>query len=636
MTVSSTSSASSSLISFSGVGSGLPISQIIEALMTVESQPVERMYTEQSKIQTSKTTLGTLGTKFSSLRSSLEKFTDANLASVFDIFSKRTASSSDSAIASITATNSAAVQNATLKVINLATATTAKSTNKPGQVITGDELVSKLGNSSAIVTTEDDDGNDVGTTFSIYVDNKKYTYNLDETTTLNGAGDPNSIVNQINNNSGGILTASVVDGKFKIDVDNSSSNHDVKLGSSSDTSNFLNIMQLNTKVYEADGVTTDYFVSTNQLSAIDTSGTVVGAGATAKLSGVVTAGDFTIGKATFTIDENTKLSDLIAQINSDEDAGVVAQYDARTNSMKLTSKDPGATYINLSNDNLEGDSANKSNFLAVMGLTVSNEGNPDDNTIASGSQTLGKNATVELNGNTIEATSNTIGSDISGMVGVTIKLNGITPSTTNGTTTVELGVKQDTSSLVDSVNNFVSKFNDLVSSIDTNTSSSGDLKYDYSLIRFKNDVRSSIFNSVSGLSTYNSLATIGISTGAIGTSVDTKTNSLQLDSAKFLEALSKNPAEVKALLIGDKSKGITGVFQTLEAKVESALDPENGYISSRKTAMDAQLTVLQRTIESSEERLKARRETLTKQYNSMDQLISQMKAQNSLSSYGIY
>jgi len=624
-------------ISFSGVGSGLPVSEMIDAIMAVERQPVDRLYTEQSTLTTAKSTLSTMGSKLSSLRTAVEKFTDGNLASVFDLFKKRTTSSSDTAIASVTASNNSAIQTVTLKVNNLATPTVAQSINSPGSEITGDEYVKDLGNGSAVVTvTDEDTDEEVGTTFSIYVDNKKYTINLDDTTTLNKADDENSIVNQINAiEGGGLLTASIQDGKFVIDVaDDGTTHHDVKLGSTSDTSNFVNIMQLNTVTNAVDeegnpiSNTATKITSDNQISAINTYGTIVGTDATAKLSSVVTAGSFTIGKETFTIDENTTLSNLIASINSSKDANVVAVFDVRTNKLKLTSKDPGATNINLSNDNLEGDATEKSNFLSVMGLTT------DDNTLASGAQTLGKNASVELNGNTLEANTNTLGSDITGMYGVTIKLNGTTPSTTNGTTTVELSISQDTDSIATSLSDLITKFNNFTDEVDTDTASTGDLKYDYTLIRLKNELKMNLMNTVDGLSDYDSLVSIGVNSGAVGTSVDTSTNSYSLDKDTFLEALNDNPDEVRTLLIGDKDKGITGILQILNDKLDTALDPVNGYVKTKTDSINTQLTSIAKSIEDGEARLKSRQETLTQQYTQMDQEISAMKAQTT--SFGIY
>ncbi|MDD3014020.1 MAG: flagellar filament capping protein FliD [Candidatus Gastranaerophilales bacterium] len=629
----SSASASSALLSFSGVGSGLPVSQIIEALMGVERQPVDRLYEDQTALQSSKTTLNTLGSKITSMRTAVEKFTDSNIASVFDIFSKRTSSSSDSAIATATASNNAIIQNVKLKVNHLATATTATSMNDPGKVITGDELVKNLGNGSAVVTTEDDDGKTIGTTFSIYVDNKKYTINVDATTTLDKSSDSNSIVSQINTATGGLLTAKVTDGKFEIDVNNTAENHDIKLGSSSDTCNFLNVMQLNTKVAVLDGEgnpiegSTNYITSDNEISSIYTAGIVVGENASANLSTTVTAGTFTIGKATFTITEYNSLADVISRINSDDDAGVIATFDARSNTMKLTSTDPGATSINLSNGS--------SNFLAAMGLTVYNPGQADDNTLAEGSQTLGTNASFDLNGRTIEANTNTVGSDVTGLSGVTINLKGTTPTNTGGSTTATLKIEQDTTVIVDAVNSFLTKFNDFCTEIDKDTASTGSLKSDYSLIRLKNEMRTSLMNSVQGLSEYDSLGIVGVSTGSIGTSVDTKTNTLSLDRSKFLEALNDNASDIKALLIGDSSRGITGIFQNLKTKLDSALDPESGYIHTKQNSINTRLTTLAKSIADGELRLQAKKETLTQQYNLMDQLISNMKSQ-AQNSYGIY
>ena len=244
-------------ISFSGVGSGLPVSDWIEQLMSIERRPVDTLYQKKYTIQTSKTTLNTLESKVSSLRSNIEKLTDTNLGASFDLFSKRLAASSNTAIATATASNNSAIQNITLKIEQLATATKAQTLdiNKVADTVTGDELITKLGDNQ-------------GTTgkFSIFVDGVKKEFTIDETDTLNDVKDT------INNTPGVGVTANIVDGKFQISFDSTKT---VVLGSSGDTSNFWNITQLSTA--SAQDLVPDVskaFTSDNALSAIDTLGTI--------------------------------------------------------------------------------------------------------------------------------------------------------------------------------------------------------------------------------------------------------------------------------------------------------------------------------------------------------------------------
>ncbi len=590
-------------ISFSGIGSGLPIDDWINALIAAERPSVDKLYTKQSQIQTSKTVLNTVEGKFSSLRSYIETITDSNVASSFDLFSKRSASSSDTSIATATASNGAAVQNISLKITNLATATKAYSTDTISDTVTSATKVSELGNNSG---TEG--------VFSIFVNGVKHEFEVeDENTTL---GD---VAQQINDAAIGLTAGVDAEGKFFIQYDNATVT-DFRMGSNGDTSNFLNVTQLTTAVgvESGDPVQTTYS-SINPLSGIKTSGTIVGASATANLKETVTAGTFTIGKAQFTIDENTSLDGLIAEINSDTDAGVTVQYDLRSNKLVMTSKTAGNTAINLE-DATNAPTENTSNFLTAMGLVGA-----DGNSLACQQATMGTNAVVEINGTTITAATNSLTGDITGFNGVTINL--LKETEEDETTTIS--VNQDTSSLTSAMSNFISKFNDIVNEITKDTASTGSLKNEYSLLSLKSSIRQTVTGAVNGLSTYDSLAMIGISTGSVGTSISTSTSNLNFDQAKFLDALSKNPNEVRALLVGDSSRGITGILQQLESKVESALDIENGYFASRESSMERMITDLNKSIEKGEKRLEDERKRLVQQFSYMDNMISQLQSQSS-------
>lgn len=357
-------------ISFGGVGSGLPVNDWIEQLMQVERQPVDQLYTKKSDLQTAKTTLSTVASKFSSLRGAIERITDANLASSLNLFGRRTATSSDQDIVTASASNQSVPQKIKIKVDNLATSTKSQSLTNVAANATGSQQIVDLSN-----------GNGTEGEFSLYVNGTKYeiTAEHDDDPLLN-VETLDDVARELKKISG-ITDAGVLAGKFFITTDASVT--DLKFGSSGDTSNFWDVTQLST--VDTSSPESKTLSSLNALSAIDTGGTIAGAGATANLADVINTGTFTIGESIFTIEADTTFNDLISNINNDEDAGVVAHYDIRTNKLILTSKNPGDIAINLEDGS--------SNFLEKMGL-ITVAGNPLT------SQTFGTNAKVYLNDST--------------------------------------------------------------------------------------------------------------------------------------------------------------------------------------------------------------------------------------------
>ncbi len=580
-------------IQFSGVGSGLPVQDWIDAIIQVESTRLNTLKSQKTGIQNSRTALNTVESKFSSLRSSIEDLTDAHLSSSFDLFDRKKITGSDSDIATATVSNRAAVQKIELEVESLATSTTAQSTSAIGQVIDGTETFTDLANGDA------EEG-----TFSIYVDGVKNEFTIEESDTVD------DIVDDINNAGITGLSAQVSSGKFEITYDDTEINS-LTLGSSADSSNFLNVMNLSTADAVSSGGNNMTFSSTVDVNKVDTNGTIVGN--TANLSGSFTESSYTfkIGDSEFSIGSNTTFQDVINNINSDDDADVIASYDARENKLSLTAKDPGKTAISL--EDTSGD------FLQQMGLITAGGDSLS-------SQTLGENAVVYINGSAspLEANSNTLTNEITGLTGVTINLKDVTETGE----TLTFNVEQDTDKLTDAVDDFISKFNGVISEIDSKTSTGKDLSSEYSLVSLRNDLRLTATNRIEGLTKYDSLAMIGITTGSVGTGVEESTTSLKLDKDKFIEALRDRPDEVKALLIGDTEAGTTGVMQLLETKVENTLDPANGYFAAREDSMDSQISDIDKSITRETDRIDQREKYLTRQFNQMDQYISQMQQQS--------
>ena len=598
-------------ITFSGVGSGHPVQSWIDALIQVERQPVDKLYTKKNTYNQEISDIKSIQSRFSTLRSAVQKLTDASLSTAFDLFKSKTVTSSDTGIATVTASNSALAQNVTLKVGNLATATKATSNASIAQYMDGSENFIDVANGQ-------------GTTgvFNIYLNGVKKEITIAETDTLNDivknindAYDPNADGNYSDN----AINASISpDGKFQITYNNlnpDTSPANVILGSNADTSNFFNIMKLATASSADNGDGTSTFTSLDKISKVNLDGKLVGNAANLDLPGAITAGTFTIGQTEFTIDATTTLGGIVGRINTSDEAGVTARYDATLNKIILTSKTPGKTAINLEDGT--------SNFLSQAGLIESG------NSMAS--QTMGTNAKVYINGSTsaLEVNSNTITGDISGLAGVTINLKNTSSSTTAEGTAINITVDQDTDQLFNAVNDLLAKFNSMTGSVDNITAIGADLHGEYSLVNMKNSLRSLISDSVDGLTNYNSLAMVGITSGTVGKSVQDTTLTMQINKDTFVTALQANPSEVRALFIGDSAAGITGIMQQMETRLDTALDPLNGYFAARTKSLNDSITDTDKSILRGENRLTQYKAMITKQFTQMDQYVSKMQQQSS-------
>ena len=114
-------------ISFSGVGSGLPISDWIDALVKVEQAKIDPLTAQQKALQEKSKTLNTLSSTYSAVKSATQTFTDSTLGALSDIFSKVDVTTSDASIVTATVTQASTPAVIKLKVEQLATATERRS-----------------------------------------------------------------------------------------------------------------------------------------------------------------------------------------------------------------------------------------------------------------------------------------------------------------------------------------------------------------------------------------------------------------------------------------------------------------------------------------------------------------------------
>ncbi len=570
-----------STISFSGLASGLDTKSWVEAFVSVKQQKVTALQTDLKSKQTVKNTLNDTRSKFTALRSAIEKLTDAKFGGSMDLFAKNSATSSDTDIFTATATPGATRQNYDITVQQLATYTKATSKNAASAVADDNTKLKNLGISDGTLTA--------------YVNGQKYSVNINDTNTL------------------GDLKAKLAGFGVKTDIDNNgvlsfsaqNEGDTIHIGATTDSTNLTSLIGL---TQQEDGS----YKSTNSLFKA-----TVASKLTSEDSGFNTQikkGTFSIGGATFKITDKTTLSSLISEINSNDDAQAYAFWDDAAGKLSITSKKEGASYINIE--------AGTSNFTDVMGLTTS-EWN-DDGTVKSSkmytdAQELGKNAQFTINGTKMTSTSNTVTSDISRMDGITLTLKKVSTEE-SGTSTLK--VTQDTSGLVEAVKSFVSAYNDVLSNVDEVTANGANLHGETSLTSLRNTIRSyaTAKNSSNG-GVYSLLSEIGVSTSsADGNNLNADTNSLTLDEDKLKKALEENPESVKSILTGEG-----GVLTMMEDAVEQSLKATTGFFDVKTSTLDSDIKKMETKIKKQNTNISTYKAQLEKKFSAMETTIAQMQ-----------
>ncbi len=115
-------------IAMSGVGSGLPINEWIEALVEVQQPKIDTLLAEQKALNEKSTSLNTLKSTYSAVNTATLKFTDSLYGPSSDIFTKVSATTSDEEGKFLTATATQLATPAVLKISvkQLATSTSRK------------------------------------------------------------------------------------------------------------------------------------------------------------------------------------------------------------------------------------------------------------------------------------------------------------------------------------------------------------------------------------------------------------------------------------------------------------------------------------------------------------------------------
>lgn len=343
-----------------------------------------------------------------------------------------------------------------------------------------------------------------------------------------------------------------------------------------------------------------YSISVTQLaqaqtltSGVQTSNTTALGSSDASRTLSIKLADGTSKDITLTSDQTslTGMRDAINSANAGVSASIIKTGDGAYR-LSLTASKTGEANA-VSSVTVTGDDT----LQGIVGFdsTKTDADNPLDVSVAA------QDAELTVNNVAITSSTNTISDALEG---ITLNLNDVT----SGNQT--LTITQDTSKASAAISNFVDAYNNLLDQFtsltkytavdvgsDTQDSSNGALVGDSTLRGIQTQIKSLLTNTASS-STYKTLAQIGITT-------DPTTGELSLDSDKLKTELTKDPAGVKEMIVGDGKT--TGITTKLATNLTSWLS-STGSIQSAKDGVSKTLN------------------NLTEQYNNMNTRINALIA----------
>ncbi len=450
------------------------------------------------------------------------------------------------------------------------------------------------------------------------------------------------------NSSGAGVTAYYDAKNDRFILESNDEGADIKLGSPDDTSNFLTVAKLTALegAIKEPGSTGGSIDPTVPL-------------AEANLSVVPTSGVFTINGVSIYVDVNKdSLNDLIYKVNSSA-AGVKMVYDKALDKIILLS-DPepdgtNAQFIEL------GSSTDTSNILYAFNLVRSP-------TAGQYIGSKGKDAVIEVDGVTYVRPTNDI-DDVIG--GVTLELNGVSDSY------VTLDVKPDSDEILDKFAEFIANYNSLIKKLNPPELSDYEKKFleplseedkasmtdkeieeyekkhkeylSYEIIRnsrelqdFLSRLRDAVFSKVEGLSPYDDITDIGVTTDYFGTFESEVKGYLVTDSTdkdeiknllesndKFMEAINRYPDKVFELMAVDKD-GKKGIARKLADVVDGYFGITGMIYSYIKPGgyLDERLRDVSKDILRETSYLAEYEEQLWQKFTLMEETIARLQAQS--------
>jgi flagellar hook-associated protein 2 len=425
-------------ISFPGVVSGIDYNSIIQQLTKLSLQPTVGLNAQIATLNNANVELVKINNLLNCVQNSLENLSNPAL------FQAYSASSTNPLVATATGiTGQSAVPGSYLvENVTTATSSTVTSNAAAGHSITDDLTTppyngvpsdqAPLAASYASVSPTNGSG---GTLGQITVDGVAVQYNVDSQSLDTILANIQTAVQTVDPN----FTATLVGGKVQF----ASPTAPISIGSSSDSGNLLDVLQLsnaqlNNTAHSGSLIGTANVGGINPAASFDTT-------TNAGFVTPVTGGFFTLNGVKITVTTGQNVNDIVSEINQSS-AGVVATINSQTGQIVLTATQTGPTGIVL------GKTGDTSNFLSAAGLTAASGA-----TVKIGSQAEVDILNPDATTSKYFSNSNTVTTAIPGIALNLLSNESLTPFT--------ITVAQSTSQLVSAVQNFSCVYNAAISEI---------------------------------------------------------------------------------------------------------------------------------------------------------------------------
>ena len=561
-------------MSISGLASGFDWKSVVDQLTAVERTPQTKVRTEQTTLASRRSALGQIATQLTDLQTKATALGDSSL------YNRRSVSSSDTTIASVSTADGAVTGSYSINVTTLATPSSwLGATSGIISPLHTADISASAGQAGPVLSAAGWGTTLTAGTVTIGVQNSSGTV-TNATVTVATTDTLKEVLVKLDTAIGSTGGATYSSANDQVTITRPNGTNLI-LGSASDTSNLLSCLKLFTPASGANAVSDSKLGSLKLFSSLSSQPLVTPLtyGTTA------TTGAFSINGVSISYSSSSTLASVLNSIN-DSTAGVQASFDSGLNRIVLKNKEAGNRGVVLAQ-------SGSSNLLTAFGLT-------------GGTLSNGTDLVYSINGGaTAKARSNTIKDSDSGLTGLTITASKV------GTTTINSA--NDTGAARSAVDALVSSVNRVQSLISSLTVSNRDaagkitagvLAYDQTIFQLGSSLRSLLSLQLSGgpSTTIRGLADLGYSTTGY-------TNELSAtNSASLNTALSSQLSEVQKFF----STTTTGLSERITSFVKPMVDENSGTLPQRQkglteqsSKLDDQLVAMERRVQSNRERLLA-------------------------------
>lgn len=569
-------------MSVSGVTSYKDIEQLVETSVTKDREAVSRLEERKTNATQAKADWNSINSSLAAFKVSLQALQSSTT------FYSKTATSSDTAVVSASSTSDAAITSYSLTGITLAKAASVSSETALGleeggytyHQSTSDISDGGTIDANAKLNTSSSHIQDVGNLASGSFSINGVSILLDTTKdTLN------TVLSKINSSTAEV-TATFDSATKTIRITSNVEGAETISFSDPNNTNFFDVMNIDTLNETNTGANSDWETAITDVTEFS----------------AISDGYFTINDITVEVDvSEDSLQDVINKIN-DSTAGVTAFYNQSLDKLVITSQETGEE-INMSNDT--------SGFLQAMQVL---DATGDQDAVAGQSTYDFIQSTVTVNGTELQFDSNTF--EING---TTFTLHSSTASGVGA----NVQVARDTESAKTAITSFTTKYNALMSLIESKMGADEPLENDWLLSSMRKKLRSMVVNNVSNPGVYGYLRDIG---------VDYDSGRLSVNSATLTNALRDNPTSVYQILAYDSNNdGVRSDGGIANSLITDLVDPATyqytGGVTARVAYLQTSIEKIAKDITAKETRIDTKKELLTLKYYRFMEAMQQMQQQ---------